>query len=33
MNKAVSSLVVSFGKALNGTPHFYVEDRWPSREG
>ena len=28
-NKPASSLVVSLGKALNGTPHFYVEDRWP----
>ena len=30
-NKPASSLVVSLGKALNGTPHLYVEDRWPSR--
>ena len=29
-NKPASSLVVSLGKALNGTPHLYVEDRWPS---
>ena len=29
-NKPASLLVVSLGKALNGTPHFYVEDRWPS---
>ena len=28
-NKPVSSLVVSLGKALNGTPHLHVEDRWP----
>ena len=28
-NKPASSLVVSLGKALNGTPRFYVEDRWP----
>ena len=27
-NKPASSLV-SLGKALNGTPHLYVEDRWP----
>ena len=26
-NKPTSSLVVSLGKALNGTPHLYVEDR------
>ena len=26
-NKPESSLVVSLGKALNGTPHLYVEDR------
>ena len=26
-NKPASSLVVSLGKALNGTPHLYVEDR------
>ena len=26
-NKPASSLVVTLGKALNGTPHFYVEDR------
>ena len=25
--QAASSLVVSLGKALNGTPHLYVEDR------
>ena len=29
-NKPAGSLVVSLGKALNGTPHLYVEDRWPS---
>ena len=28
-NKPASSLVVSLGKALNGTPHLYVEDWWP----
>ena len=28
-NKPASSLVVSLGKALNGTHHLYVEDRWP----
>ena len=28
--KPASSLIVSLGKALNGTPHLYVEDRWPS---
>ena len=28
-NKLASSLGVSLGKALNGTPHLYVEDRWP----
>ena len=28
-NKPASSLVVSLGKALNGTPHLYVEDRGP----
>ena len=26
-NKPTSSLVASLGKALNGTPHLYVEDR------
>ena len=26
-NKPASLLVVSLGKALNGTPHLYVEDR------
>ena len=26
-NKLANSLVVSLGKALNGTPHLYVEDR------
>ena len=29
-NKLASSLVVSLDKTLNGTPHLYVEDRWPS---
>ena len=28
-SKPASSLVVSLGKALNGTAHFYVEDRCP----
>ena len=28
-NKQASLLVVSLGKALNWTPHLYVEDRWP----
>ena len=28
-NKPASSLAVSLGKALYGTPHLYVEDRWP----
>ena len=28
-NKPESSLVVYLGKALHGTPHFCVEDRWP----
>ena len=28
-NKPASSLVVSLGKAFYGTPHLYVEDRWP----
>ena len=32
-NKPVSSLVVSLSKALNGTPHLYVEDRWPRHLG
>ena len=27
-NKPASSLVVSLGKAHNGKPHLYVEDRW-----
>ena len=31
-NKSASSLVVFLGKALNGTPHLYVEDRWPDLE-
>ena len=30
-NKQESLLVVSLGKALNGTPHLYVVDRWLSR--
>ena len=29
-NKPASSLVVSLGKTLNGMPHLYVEDEWPS---
>ena len=29
-NKSASSLVMSLGKALYGTTHLYVEDRWPS---
>ena len=29
-NKPASSLVVPLGKALDGTPQLYVEDRWPS---
>ena len=29
-NKPASSLVVSLGKALIGTPHLCVEDGWPS---
>ena len=28
-NKTASSLFVSLGKAINGTPHLYVEDRGP----
>ena len=28
-NKSASLLVVFLGKALNGMPHRYVEDRWP----
>ena len=28
-NKPESLFVVSLNKALNGTPHLYVEDRWP----
>ena len=34
-NKPASSLVVSLGKTLDGTPHLYVKDRWlsfPSEE-
>ena len=27
-NKPASSLVMFLGKALNLTPHLYVEDRW-----
>ena len=30
-NKPASLLVVSLGKALNGTPPLYVADRWPTR--
>ena len=29
VNKLASLLVVTLGKALNGTPHLYVKDRWP----
>ena len=32
-NKPTSSLVVSLGKALNGTPRLYVEDRWSRHFG
>ena len=32
-NKPASSLVVSLGKALNGTPRLYVEDGWPRHLG
>ena len=32
-NKPASSLVVSLGKALNGMPHLYVEDKWPRHLG
>ena len=32
-NKPASSLVVSLGKALNGTPQLYVKDRWPRHHG
>ena len=32
-NKPASSLVVSLDKALNGSPHLYVEDRWPRHLG
>ena len=32
-NKPASSHVVCLGKALNGAPHFYVEDRWPINLG
>ena len=32
-NKPANSLVVSLGKALNGTPRLYVEDRWPRHLG
>ena len=28
-SKLASLLVVSLGKTLNRTPHFYMEDRWP----
>ena len=31
--RPASSLVLSLGKALNGTPHLYVEDRWPRHFG
>ena len=29
ITKRASSLVVSLGKILDGTPHLYVKDRWP----
>ena len=32
-NKPASSLAVLSAKALNGTPHLYVEDRWPRHLG
>ena len=32
-NKLTSSLAVSLGKALNGTPRLYVENRWPRHLG
>ena len=32
-NKLASLLVVSLGNALNGTPHLYVEGRWPRHLG
>ena len=32
-NKPASLLVVSLGKALNGTPRLYVEDGWPINLG
>ena len=32
-NKPASLLVVSLGKALNGTRHLYVGDRWPRHLG
>ena len=32
-NKPASLLVVSLGKALNGTLHLYVKDRWPRHLG
>ena len=28
-NKPESLLIVSLGEALNGTPHLYIENRWP----
>ena len=30
-NKLASLLVMFLGKALNGMPHLYVADRWPTR--
>ena len=30
--QAGKSLAVSLGKALNGTPRLYVEDRWPRHQ-
>ena len=32
-NKPTRSLVVSSGRALNETPHLYVEKRWPRHFG
>ena len=32
-SKPTSSLVVSLGKALHGTPHLRVKDRWPRHFG
>ena len=32
-NKPANWLAVSSGKALNGTSHLHVEDRWPRHLG